>query len=108
MVGWMRLQQTIFAWNLLQSLLGNQVIYLAASGVVWGLLGLGAALGLWLHRRWAPTFSIAWAVGLAAWSWVERFVLARTPDSRTNLPFTAVITCILLVFCILVSRNQKV
>ncbi len=66
-------------------------------GLLWAVLGLAAAVGLWRTRRWAlwltclgaPVYAIAWAI--ERWLWSVSF------DSRLGLPFAIVLHVIAVI-----------
>jgi hypothetical protein len=85
--GWLRFASALAQRGFLQALLGGTVLYLAASGLIWGLAGLPAGLGLWFGRRWARP--AAWVAGIfyPLTFWLDRVLLTRDQLSRTALPF---------------------
>jgi hypothetical protein len=112
-MGWLRLIESISNWDLLTSFkVQPSPLYLAVSGGAWGILGLAAALGLWVRWRWA-----AWAARIivllsSAWYWIDRFVLGISPERLTNVPFAAVINLLAILFAFAVlsissARVQK-
>jgi uncharacterized membrane protein (DUF2068 family) len=62
-----------------------------AQGLLWAMLGLAAAWGLWRTHRWAH-----WLTGLGApvyaltWS-IERGLWSASAESRMGLPFAIVL-----------------
>ncbi len=98
-MGWVRFEQTLVNWAWLQSLgLTPAPPYLAASGALWGLLGLAAALGLWLRLEWGIGLARIAAAGFALSYWLERLLLRRAPEAQANLPFALAATALGLVY----------
>lgn len=85
----LRLAQALANWELLSNWLAVTPLYLALTGLVWGLAGLILAGGLWLGKGWArPAF---W-LGFAAYSlyfWIDRLLLPGYPQRSANWPCLA-------------------
>lgn len=98
-MGWVRFQQALVNWTWLQSLpIAPSPLYLAASGAVWGLLGLVAGLGLWLRRGWSIGLARIAATWFALSYWLERLLLGRAPATQVNLPFALTLTALALFY----------
>lgn len=98
-MGWVRFQQALVDWTWLQSLpVAPDPLYLAASGAVWGLLGLAAGLGLWLRRGWSIGLARITAAWIALSYWLERLLLGRAPETQVNLPFALTLTALALFY----------
>ena len=74
--------------------------YFIASGAVWGLTSLAAAIGDWYRKTWALILTGVGAIILTIWFWVEKLFLIRTSLATTNWLFDAIFNGILLVFFI--------
>jgi hypothetical protein len=112
LTGWMRLYLAIQDWQLLVSLgLFPGPLYLAIYGLITGLFGVAAAVGLWLRWPWAPAVVWVGALAAAAWYWLDRLFFTQSASSWTNWPFSAGLTaaCLLFVFLTLpVPRQRKI
>jgi len=102
-----RLIQSLLQWDFLRALLPVSPVYLAVSGLVWGLAGLVLFVGLWLGQPWAP--------GLARWGslvfffyhWLDRLLFENPATWRFKTSFYIGVTVLTLglVFWIL-SRSK--
>lgn len=70
--------------------------YLAGTGGTLGAVCLAMALGLLRGNRWAPAFTRAAALALAAWYWADRLLLARSDYVQRSWPAAAAITAVLI------------
>jgi hypothetical protein len=75
-------------------------LYLALTGLIWGLAGLPLVWGLWRGRRWARKTLIGFGSVYAFYYWVERLLLVREPEAYGNRPFMLGLTIVLLLFTI--------
>jgi hypothetical protein len=74
--------------------------YFIASGAVWGIVSLAAAIGDWYRKAWALILTGVGALVLTIWFWVEKLFLIRTSLATTNWLFNVILNAILLVFVI--------
>ncbi len=87
-----RLVDAILQWDFLKGLEGVPVAYIALSGLLWALVGLPLAWGLWRGKRWAP---IAARIALPAYllyAWIDRIFIANaeiTMSGDSAWPFMA-------------------
>jgi hypothetical protein len=104
-----RLAQTLLLWEQLGALLPFSPLYLALSGLVWGLVGLALAPGVWFGAAWAPRF-VRWAAPLfSAYYWLEYIILVEHAGRSPNWPFLATLNLALLIwgFWVLSRRKTK-
>lgn len=95
--GWLRLAEVIRNADFYSSLdLQPGVGYFIASGAFFGILGLPAAVGLWLRRRWGIGLAAGTLVFWLGWDWFERLALARSPQGF-NLPFSLTASVLLIL-----------
>ena len=105
--GWLRAQQAIEHWDLLVAWwIWPGPLYNALSGAAWGVVGLPAAWGLWFRPRWAVR--ITW---MAAWFypvvfWLDRLLIAHSPEARTGWPFWLAATLLWLGYVFIVLRTR--
>jgi hypothetical protein len=99
LLGWLRLQQALFLWDILNEYgIQPPPIYFAISGAVWGSAALAAAVSLFLRLRWAGWYTLGMALGIALWYWIDRLFLSQPPATQADLPFAVVFTLLCLAF----------
>jgi hypothetical protein len=94
--GWLRLAETLRNADFYSRLdLPLGLGYFIASGAFFGMLGLPAAVGLWLGRRWGIGLAGGTLIFWLGWDWFERLVFARSPQ-WFNLPFSLTASVLLV------------
>jgi len=103
LTGWLRGIGSIARWGQLTQL-GVQPgpLYLAVTGMLVGLLGLAGAIGIWARSRWAPVYCNLLMFIWLAWLWIDRLLIAVSPIARSNWPFLAGASVLLLVVVFLI------
>jgi hypothetical protein len=91
-----RFIQAISLWKILMGLPGLSPVYLASSGLLWTLLGLPLAWGLWRGNVRAPAAARIICVAYFVYEWVERFIMARMGNELANWPFFLAVTLLSL------------
>ena len=66
-------------------------LYIALTGLFWGLAGLPVLYGLYLGRPWARGATAAAVTLYAVYYWLDRLLVQSVP-SRPNWPFALAIT----------------
>ncbi len=95
---WTRFSQTLARWDFLRSLpLSVPPLYLAATGLLWGLLGLLLSWGLWRGWRRAPRLLRISVLAYFGFYWFDRLALAAHDRAGGNWPFMLVITTLVVV-----------
>lgn len=108
-LGWLRVGQAVENPTLLDTYAGWSLsLYLAVSGVLWGLAGLPALWALIFHparARW-----IVWVAAIVypLSYWLDRLLVGRSAEARTGFPFMAAVTLAWLSFCFFTLRNRKI
>jgi hypothetical protein len=97
----------IRSWQFLSSLPGVSPLYLALSGLIWGVVGIPLFWSLWRGRHWAPRLLQAVMLTYAAYYWLDRIFLEERVVNATqqsssaflplNWPFTITITALIMV-----------
>jgi hypothetical protein len=104
----LRAVQTVKQWEFLGELLPISPTYFVISGLVWGLLGLVIAGGLFLGGGWAPRLLRVTSLIYMIYIWLDRLVL-RDPSSRyPGSMFFAVLSIIILVIIFWILSRQNV
>ena len=91
-----RFIQAISLWKILMDLPGLSPVYLAASGLIWTLLGLLLSWGLWRGNARAPAAARILCVAYFIFEWVERFIMVRLGNELENWPFFLAFTLLSL------------
>ena len=85
-------------WDFLSSLPRVSPIYLALTGLIWTLVGLPLAWGLWTGFTRVPQAMQIFTLVYALYWWLEKLWIARSNrEEATNWPFAAGLTAVLLV-----------
>jgi hypothetical protein len=105
-------------WNFLASQPGVSPLYLAASGLVWGLVGAYLVFGLWRAKTWAPRLMQAVALTYALYYWLDLIFLKDHPVRvksgvlqailPVNWQFSAGITVVCLAYLVWILSRRKV
>jgi hypothetical protein len=99
LVGWLRLLVAIGGWNYLGEIAPAVLpVYLAISGMIWALIGMVSAVGIWFRKRWAVILLGCAVISFTVWYWLDRLVLSANPDSNANILFSLVFTAGILAY----------
>ncbi len=108
--GWLRLQQAIADWQtLVQIGLKPGPVYLAVSGALIGVGGLGCLIGVWLRSKWGFGFTRGFVLVWQAWTWADRLWLAHSDTALSNWPFALGASIVILgyVFAALAEEERR-
>jgi hypothetical protein len=107
-IGFLRVQQGLFYWKLLGNIVPGPA-YIVATGAVYGIVALAAAIGMGLGKWWASLLARGFAIGMAAGYWLDWLLVTRSQVYRTNWPFELALTLflILFTFAVLLSPAQR-
>ena len=106
---WLRFAAALQDWTFLAELpLSVPPAYLAASGLLWGLLGLGLLYGLWRGQTWAPRALQVTVLAYSLYYWIDRLWLAVPGPAQANRPFALFATLGLLVWIFATLRRKDV
>lgn len=101
--------RTLLDWELLLGFLPKElVVYLAAAGMLWGLISLPAMYAIIRRSTWAPIAIRAAALATPAAYWVERLFLWRDPFAQRNWPFMLLLTIIWFVWVGITLQSRSV
>lgn len=86
--GVLRVQQTLTNTRLINAVdLQAYTPFLIASGIAYALLGLSAALALFLRWAWAPWVApLVWFLTTLLY-WIEHLLLTQSPAASVNIAF---------------------
>jgi hypothetical protein len=100
-----RFVTAIRSWGFITTLLPvSTLIYLVATGFVWGILGIILAVGLFTRRKWSSSFVRFAGVSYASYYWLDRLFIAEIYSVAYRWQFALVMTLVLLIFIFLVLR----
>lgn len=105
-----RLIVILRGWNFwAANLLPNSDWYLLLTGLVWGMIFLVGAAGLWLGWTPARKGMLILVPIYSAYLWIERFVLAQINHSSPNWLFFLIVTALTLVwtYWVLIRKSAK-
>ena len=99
--GWLRFAEGFSGRQFLREI-GPAVLplYLQLSGLIWGITGIAAAVGIWFRQRWALIL-LACGLGIfTLWYWLDRILLSADRDANSNWIFSLVMTAGILAYFI--------
>jgi hypothetical protein len=86
-LSWLRMVLAIQNWDVLVGRMVISPAFLAISGLIWGLAGLGLAAALWFRQPWAPLVACIVALVYSAYFWAIRLVPPGFTGRNGNWPF---------------------
>lgn len=113
-INFLRLGLTLYNWEFLTELLSPAAtyplfpIYMAVSGLVWGVVGLPLIWGIWRGKMWAPRLLLATLLFYSIYYWLDRAFLPGYPQRNSNWPFAMGINLLILIWILWVMTRQKV
>lgn len=90
-----RFVQAIQQWFFLQGLPVASPLYIALSGLIWGMAALILGWGIFKRAGWAVAFSRLGVLAYWGYVWLDRWLIQQSPDRWTNLPFKLGMTILL-------------
>jgi len=82
-----RLVQALRQWDFLAGLPALMPLYLALSGLVWGLFALILSWGIFKGAGWAPGYARLGVLAYSLYFWMDRGLIQHAPERWTNWPF---------------------
>jgi hypothetical protein len=99
LIGWLRLLVAIGGWNYLGEIAPAVLpVYLAISGMIWALIGMVSAVGIWFRKRWALILLGCAVISFTVWYWMDRLLLSANADANANWLFSLVFTTGILAY----------
>jgi uncharacterized membrane protein (DUF2068 family) len=103
-----RFGTTLAEWTFLASLpLTVSPIYLAATGLIWGVVGLVLYPGLWFGKRWAKNTVFFAALVYGLYYWLEQLFIMDSPLRNSNWPFQIILSIVLLALTAWMIRRPE-
>jgi len=81
-------------------------LYIAISGGIWLIVGIGLLWGMWQANAWIRTALLGAGAGFSVWYWCDRLLLQTL---RENWPFAlaaSVLLLIVLSVCVFVPGTK--
>ena len=97
-VNLLRLVNTIALWSFLSDFPGISPFYLAATGLVWALIGVALVWGLWTGNPRAPKAARILTIFYLSYKWLEWIVSTTSGNKLQNWPFLVVLTIVVIIF----------
>lgn len=108
-LNWLQIIEVLRQWTFFQSISPTPpILYLAITGLVWGLIGAILVWGLFLGLPWAPGMMMIVAPVYAAAYWLDRLLIADLSAIITRWPFALGLTLLLLAYTFWVLSRPKV
>jgi hypothetical protein len=103
-----RMLQTLTGWEFLTELMQISPVYLAASGLIWGVAGLLLAIWTWLGARRASRL-IRLAIPMySLYYWLDRLFLSGYPERNVNWPFSAGVNLLIFLWSYWILSRKRV
>lgn len=95
-------------WSfLIEPPVDTPVIYLVATGIIWSVLGIALAVGLYTRRKWSSPLAKTSAPVYAVYYWVDRLLIAERSAIASRWPFAIGLTILLLTLTFLILSRPK-
>ncbi len=99
LLGWLRLLVAVGGWDYLGEIAPAVLpVYLAISGMIWALIGMVSAVGIWFRKRWALILLACAVASFTIWYWMDKLLLSANPEANSNWGFSLVFTICILVY----------
>lgn len=105
--GLLRSVQSVLNWNFLAGIIQISPLYLAISGMVWGLAGLWLAWGLWRGMAWSRWFSMVYFLAYLFYFWLDRILIPGSDLRNNNWMFNIGLQLLCLVLLIWTMNRKK-
>ena len=103
----MRLASAILWWRTLIEFASSPgPLYIAISGGIWLMAGIGLLWGMWQAKAWIRYALLGAGAGFGVWYWCDRLLLQ---SARENWPFAlgaTVLLLILVMICVVHPRTK--
>jgi hypothetical protein len=99
LLGWLRLLVAIGDWDYLGDVAPAVLpVYLAISGMIWAVIGMVSAVGIWFRKRWSLILLACAVASFTIWYWMDKLLLSANPEAVSNWAFSLILTICILAF----------
>jgi hypothetical protein len=107
-LNFLRVFSAIRNWKFLATLpVGIPFAYLAATGLIWTIVGISLAVGLFFGRRWSLRLAkVTWVI-YTVYYWLDRLLMAESGAIWVRWPFALGLTAALWIFTFWVLSRPK-
>ena len=102
-----RFALTLAQWQFLNEILLIPPLYLAISGLIWGLVWLPIAWGLWRGYGWVPRLTLLATLAYTLYYWLDRLLLSNNAGSNWRFAIVFNIILITIIYWLLSRRKAK-
>ena len=103
-----RFWQTIKEWQFLEQILPISPIYLALSGIFWGIMGVLLAWDIYRASYRALLALKVYFLVYFVYVWVDRLLVSQTPNRAISSPFMAVFTVVVVAIIFWIASRDNV
>jgi hypothetical protein len=104
LLNWVRFGYTLFDWSFNASILPISPLYVAGSGLIWGISGLGVFLALWRGWRAARWLTMAVTTAYLLYAWADRLWVV---NKAALTPFALIVSSLLFILSLWVVNRRK-
>jgi hypothetical protein len=101
-----RFYQSIQLWGFLSEFPTVSPLYIAASGLVWGVAGLALAWGLWRGYAPARRLTLIFVAAYTLYYWIDRLWVGK-PGLSANLAFSAGLNLVLILLTVWILTRPR-
>ena len=107
-LNWLQMLEVVRLWDFLQDISQDlPVLYLAITGLIWGLIGACLVWGLFLGRSWALKLMKITAPFYAIFYWIDRLWIANFSAIGNRWPFALGLTIVLIALTFWILSRSK-
>jgi hypothetical protein len=103
-----RFYGSVIQWGFLERILPFSPLYLALSGVFWGILNLISAVLVWIGWKGSRRAIIWFFVLSSIYYWIERLSLQSNPFSSTNWIFVLTLNILFLAWIVWLFNAPRI
>ena len=99
---------SLLQWSFLSKILVVHPLYLAATGLLWGVVGFVIVYGLLRRLTWAPWLTRLGCLAYLLVYWIDRMFLANPLSRDTNILFVSAVSVVILIWVFWLFSRRKV